>query len=304
MANPTDDRSERAPKGALNGARDRANGAVRGAPADRGRERGLLITFEGGDGVGKSTHIRFLARELAAHGVEVVRLREPGGTPVGERLRSILLNPKNDIADESELLLYEAARAQLVARVVEPALERGAVVLCDRFTDSTLAYQGFGRGLDTDLIERLNAFACRGIAPDRTILLLADDADAALSRAKGKGEGDRIEQAGGDFHARVAGAFAHIAERDPARVRAIVSRPRRSETAKIVFFELADLFPWMAEGDYATGRAFARLDRTYRRPSHGGKGGSSHGGHRGGGSRRSHRPRAGASGGAAARGGE
>ena len=115
--------------------------------AENDAPRGIFITFEGGEGAGKTTHIRFLSEALKAHGREVVRLREPGGTDIGERLRGVLLDPRNTaLSDEAELLLYEAARAQIVAEVVKPALERGAVVLCDRFTDSTVAYQGYGRG--------------------------------------------------------------------------------------------------------------------------------------------------------------
>ena len=226
--------------------------------------RGLLITFEGGDGAGKSTHIRILARELESHGEEVVCLREPGGTYVGERLRSILLNPKNDdIADETELLLYEAARAQLVATVIEPALARGAVVVCDRFTDSTVAYQGYGRGLGADLVARTNAFACRGIVPDRTILLVCGE--GSLARATRRGGADRLEAAGDGFHAVVNEAFLEIARRDPDRVRVVESASRKRDTARAVFAELADLFPWMSEKRYRDGSAFAPRGRRPRK---------------------------------------
>ena len=126
-----------------------AKAADQGLSAEQAPERGVFVTFEGGDGAGKTTHIRFLANALSAMGREVVCLREPGGTEVGEQLRGVVLNPANsDICDGSELLIFEAARAQLVSQVIAPALERGAVVLCDRFTDSTVAYQGYGRGLD------------------------------------------------------------------------------------------------------------------------------------------------------------
>lgn len=229
------------------------------------RTRGLLITFEGGDGAGKSTHIRFLSRELEKRGIEVVRLREPGGTPLGERLRSLLLDPANDvIADETELLLYEAARAQLVSEVISPALERGAVVLCDRFADSTVAYQGFGRGLGADVVERVNAFACRGIVPDRTILLVCGTSVEGLKRATRHGDADRLERAGDDFHARVNEAFLAIAERNPDRVRVVQSASRKSDTARAVFAELSDLFPWMDDDAYLHGRAFEALDRRRR----------------------------------------
>ena len=227
--------------------------------------RGTLITFEGGDGAGKSTHIAFLAHAVRSHGVEAVCLREPGGTPLGEKLRSILLDPKSDICDESELLLYEAARAQLVETVIEPALARGAVVLCDRFTDSTVAYQGVGRGLGVDLVERMNALACRGIVPDRTILLVCASAQDGLARAVRRAGADRLELAGADFHARVAEAFADIARKDPGRVRVVESAPRKPDTASAIFSELKDLFPWMADVRYHDGSAFAAFDRVRAR---------------------------------------
>lgn len=223
--------------------------------------RGIFITFEGGEGAGKTTHIRFLSEALKAHGREVVRLREPGGTDIGERLRGVLLDPRNTaLSDEAELLLYEAARAQIVAEVVKPALERGAVVLCDRFTDSTVAYQGYGRGLSRAFIDEANAFACQGVAPDRTILLVAGgDARTGLARATHRGA-DRLERAGEEFHARVNDAFLEIARACPERVRVVESDRRKSRTAAAVFAELSDLFPWMeglAEADPAF---FGQLD--------------------------------------------
>ena len=122
--------------------------------------RGIFITFEGGEGAGKTTHIRFLSETLRAHGREVLCLREPGGTEVGEQLRAVVLDPANGgMSDEAELLIYEAARAQLMAQVIAPALARGAVVLCDRFTDSTVAYQAYGRGLPRMFVDRVNEFA-------------------------------------------------------------------------------------------------------------------------------------------------
>ena len=227
----------------------------------KGAPKGVLITFEGGDGAGKSTHIAFLAHEIRAHGVEAVCLREPGGTPLGERLRAILLDPESDICDESELLLYEAARAQLVETVVAPALERGAVVLSDRFADSTVAYQGVGRGLGVDLVARMNAFACRGIVPDRTILIVCASAQDGLARAVRRSGADRLELAGADFHARVAEAFADIARTDPDRVRVVESAPRKPDTASAIFAELKDLFPWMADVRYHDGSAFSAFER-------------------------------------------
>ena len=223
--------------------------------------RGILVTFEGGDGAGKTTHIAFLTELLRAHGEEVVCLREPGGTAVGEALRSIVLDPANEaLSDEAELLVYEAARAQLVAEVIKPALARGAVVLCDRFTDSTLAYQGFGRGIERGLIERLNAFACQGVRPDRTILLVCEGGASSRPYKPFDAEADRLERAGIAFHARVNEGFRELARRDPDRIRVIASAPRRADTARAVLRELADLFSWM-DAALADASVFAPLAR-------------------------------------------
>ena len=204
--------------------------------------RGVFVTFEGGDGVGKSTHIRYVANELRRAGREVVCLREPGGTGIGESLRAMVLDPDNgEISSEAELLMYEAARAQLVREVVRPALERGAVVLCDRFSDSTIAYQAYGRGLPLDFVRRANAFATGGIVPDRTILLVLGNTRKSLARATGAGAGDRMEQAGEVFHSRVNRAFLKLAKRDPKRIRIVRSSSSRKATAAAVAAELADI---------------------------------------------------------------
>lgn len=221
-------------------------------PADAPRPatggRGVFITFEGGDGVGKSTHIRRLATALKDEGREVLVLREPGGTSVGEMLRSVVLDPANDgLSDEAELLIYEAARAQIVAEVIEPALARGAVVLCDRFADSTVAYQAYGRGLDRAFVNAANAFATRGVMPDRTILLVCRSAADGLVRATARGA-DRLEGAGAAFHDRVASGFAAIAEADPERVRVVDSSGAYRATGAAVRAAVADLFGWAADG--------------------------------------------------------
>ena len=186
-------------------------------------KEGILITFEGGEGSGKSTHIGFLSRALRDAGREVVTLREPGGTRVGEALRAIVLDPAHDeIDDRTELLLYETARAQLVAEVIAPALARGAIVLCDRFTDSTMAYQAFGRGLPLEFVERANAFACCGIEPHRTVLMTTGmEASVGLTRATKDEGADRLEAAGEEFHARVNAGFLALAERYPQRIRIV-----------------------------------------------------------------------------------
>lgn len=221
-----------------------AQGAPVSGQPERNSPRGVFVTFEGGDGVGKSTHIRFVADELRRAGREVVCLREPGGTGIGESLRAMVLDPENgEISSEAELLMYEAARAQLVCEVIRPALERGAVVLCDRFADSTIAYQAYGRGLPLDFVRRANTFATGGIVPDRTILLVLGNTRKSLARATGAGAGDRMEQAGEVFHSRVNRAFLKLAKRDPKRIRIVRSSSSRKATAVAVAAELADILP-------------------------------------------------------------
>ena len=219
-------------------------GAPVGGQLEGNSPRGVFVTFEGGDGVGKSTHIRYVANELRLAGREVVCLREPGGTGIGESLRAMVLDPDNgEISSEAELLMYEAARAQLVREVIRPALERGAVVLCDRFSDSTIAYQAYGRGLPLDFVRRANSFATGGIVPDRTILLVLGNTRKSLARATGAGAGDRMEQAGEVFHSRVNRAFLKLAKRDPKRIRIVRSSSSRKATAAAVSAELADILP-------------------------------------------------------------
>ena len=230
------------------------------APAE---SRGVFITFEGGDGAGKSTHIRFLAKTLQERGYEVLSLREPGGTAIGERLRDLVLDKHNmEMAPRTELFIYEAARAQIVSQVIRPALERGAVVLCDRFYDSTVAYQGYGRGLDAAFIAAANAFACDGIAPDRTLLMVAPSAAEGLARAATVEPADRLEAAGVDFHSRVRRGFELLAEAEPERIATVVSQELPSQTARLIFAELQDLFPWMEECA-ADDAFFAALDEGF-----------------------------------------
>lgn len=245
-------------------------------PEKASAERGIFITFEGGEGAGKSTHIRFLSQKLREHDREVVCLREPGGTDVGEQLRAVVLDPAHEaMVDEAELLIYEAARAQLVAEVIKPALKRGAVVLCDRFTDSTVAYQSYGRGLDRGLVDRVNAFVCQGTVPDRTILLATGGpAKRGLARATHRFGADRLEQAGEEFHTRVNEGFQDIANTNRARIRTVESASKKSDTAKAIFAALVDLFPWM-EGVMDDDGYFAALNgRHAGRSSNGSRPGS------------------------------
>lgn len=207
---------------------------------------GVFITFEGGEGAGKTTHINFLAAALREQNREVMCLREPGGTHIGEALRAVVLDPTNTgMADETELLIYEAARAQIVSEIIAPAIARGAVVLCDRFYDSTVAYQAYGRGLSREFVRQANEFACQGTHPDRTILLeTAAPASVGLERATHHGSADRMELAGLDFHTRVNRAFTDIAAADTRRVRVVLSAERKSDTARMVFTAVADLLGW------------------------------------------------------------
>ena len=216
------------------------------AMANGKQHAGVFITFEGGDGSGKTTHINFLARALREQGREVLCLREPGGTPVGEQLRDIVLNPDNaSLCDRAELLLYEAARAQLVDEVVRPALLRGAIVLCDRFFDSTTAYQAYGRGLSLGFVEEANSFAADGVIPDCTVLIdTMADASVGLERAMHGRDGDRIERAGLAFHERVAEAFGAIARQNPDRVCVVACQPEKSATARLVFKAVAPFVGW------------------------------------------------------------
>jgi dTMP kinase len=177
---------------------------------------GLFVTFEGGEGVGKTTQMGIASGWFESFGREVLVLREPGGTRVGEGVRTLLLEPGDGMEPVTELLLYEASRAELVRRVIAPALGRGAAVLCDRFTDSTLAYQAYGRGLDIAEVRALNAVATGGIVPDVTVVLVAG-VEVGLARATALGA-DRIESESGAFHERVEAGFLAIAAQEPDRV--------------------------------------------------------------------------------------
>jgi dTMP kinase len=175
---------------------------------------GALIAFEGVEGAGKSTQLDRLRAELDRGGLEVVVTREPGGTPAGERVRAVLLDPAAELHPRTEALLFAAARAELVERVIRPALERGAVVLCDRYLDSSLAYQGGGRGLGRGPVEEVNRFATGGLLPDLVVLLELDPAEGLGRRG---GQRDRIERQDLDFHRRVRDAFRALAAADPGR---------------------------------------------------------------------------------------
>jgi dTMP kinase len=173
----------------------------------------MLIVLEGSEGVGKTTQLRRLSEWFAARGAQVVAVREPGGTILGDEIRRLLLDPESDITPRAEALLFMASRAQLVEREIRPALERGAVVLLDRFFLSTYAYQGAGRGLPDDSVRAANQLAAAGLVPDLTLLLVLD-AGEGLERAGARGAHDRMERAERAFHERVARAFSEFAQPD------------------------------------------------------------------------------------------
>lgn len=178
---------------------------------------GVFVVLEGGEGAGKSTQIAALARMLEREGREVVACREPGGTSVGERLREALFATTDDEAPptpETELLIFNAARAQLVRQVIRPALERGAIVLCDRFTGSTVAYQHYGRGLPRETVDAANAVATGDLRPDLVVLLQLDPSAGFERTGKGR---DYLERAGLEFHQDVARGFLEQAAADPER---------------------------------------------------------------------------------------
>ncbi|WP_250447950.1 dTMP kinase [Actinotalea sp. C106] len=173
------------------------------APGPRPGGRGVFVSFEGGDGVGKSTQLALVAERLSAAGHEVVTTREPGGTTLGLQLREAVLHGEH-VSPRTEALLYATDRAHHVDTVVRPALERGAVVLTDRYLDSSVAYQGDGRALGAEEVERLSLWATEGLLPDLTVLL---DLDPAVGLARLTGDPDRLESAGADFHRRTREAF-------------------------------------------------------------------------------------------------
>jgi dTMP kinase len=195
-----------------------------------GKMSGVFITFEGPEGGGKTTQITGLETALRTAGYAITRTREPGGDAVGEQVRHLLLH--GNVGAEAELLLFAAARAQNVQQVVLPALNAGHIVLCDRFTDSTLAYQGYGRGLPEDLIRRINTFATGGLIPHRTFLL---DLPPAVGLARQpKEEQDRLDREALAFHERVRTGFLALADAEPERI----VRLDAAQSAEIVAAEL------------------------------------------------------------------
>lgn len=182
--------------------------------------KGLFITFEGGDGCGKTTQIKLLDEYLKNKGYKTLLTREPGSKGLGEKVREILLNYDGDVSPVCESFLFLADRAQNVDCLIKPALNEGTIVICDRHTDSSVAYQGYGRGLDIDRIKKLNSIATSGLSPDLTIVL---DVDVETSQKRVGAEKDRMESAGIEFFERVRQGYLEIAKQEPERVKVVDS---------------------------------------------------------------------------------
>jgi dTMP kinase len=204
---------------------------------------GRFITLEGGEGAGKSTQLKLLAEALQARGLTVVETREPGGSPGAEAIRSLLLSGDQERwTAEAEALLFAAARADHVARTIRPALERGEWVLCDRFIDSSLAYQGFAGSLGEEAVRRLHAIGSHDLYPDRTLLLeLPDGAAARRASDRDNGEADRIGAREAAYHDAVAAGFAMLAAHEPERIRRIDASGAPEEVTSRLIAAIEDL---------------------------------------------------------------
>ena len=197
--------------------------------------KGRFITFEGCEGSGKSTQIRLLSERLNKTGIRNVVTREPGGSDIAEQIRAIILNGKNSaMCDECEALLYAAARVQHLKEKVSAELGRGTLVLCDRFVDSSLAYQGFARGLGTEFVAQINSYALKNFMPDLT-LFLDIPPKAAFARKHGADEDDRIEQLGQDFHAKVYEGYLKLCAMYPERIVRVDCSGSKFATAENIY---------------------------------------------------------------------
>ena len=204
---------------------------------------GRFITLEGGEGVGKSTQLKRLAEAIRARGYDVLETREPGGSPGAEAIRRLLLEGNDERWTlRSEALLFAAARADHVARTIRPAIETGRIVLCDRFLDSSLAYQGIAGGLGAEGIRRLHEIGSEGLLPDRTLILeLAAEAAAGRARARDGDAADRIGSRGDDYHGVVREAFRSIAAAEPSRVRVVDAAGTAEDVTARLLAEIEDL---------------------------------------------------------------
>ena len=199
----------------------------------------LFITFEGPDGCGKTTQMKLLAEYFEKKGKEVVLTREPGGKGLGEKVREILLNYDGEVSDRCESFLFLADRAQNIDIIVNPAVKEGKIVLCDRHIDSTVAYQGYGRGLNIDRINMLNNLATNGKKPDLTLVF---DVDVETSMKRVGKEKDRMESAGIDFHNRVRKGYLELAKQEPKRIKVLDATKSIEEIHKDVINILAEVF--------------------------------------------------------------
>ena len=203
---------------------------------------GVFITFEGIDGCGKTTQVQRVYDTLLSAGMDVIRLREPGGTRISEAIRAVLLDKDNaEMCDECELLLYEASRAQMVKQVVEPALAAGTIVLCDRFYDSTFAYQAGGRGIDAQRVQAANKLGSCGVDPTRTLILDIDPREG-FARAT-KGGADRLEAEGIMFQTAVRKGYLTVAQENPQRAQLVNASGSPDEVYQRICDALSDLIP-------------------------------------------------------------
>ncbi len=202
-------------------------------------KKGMFISFEGPDGSGKSTHIRLLSEKLKAQGYVVTVTREPGGCPISEKIRELVLDPANsEMTPMAEALLYAAARAQHVSEVITPALARGEIVITDRFVDSSVVYQGVGRGLGEAVVQQINRPATGGLMPDVTFFMAVDTGETA--RRISDREQDRLELAGKSFHDRVYDGFRQLAHDNPVRMVIIDATKPKPEVHAAVLAAVAD----------------------------------------------------------------
>lgn len=202
--------------------------------------RGKFITFEGCEGVGKSRQIKMLEEYLQKEKIDYYLTREPGGTPVSEQIRSIILDGKNSsMTDECEALLYAAARVQLLNEVIKQKLESGVLVICDRYVDSSIAYQGYARGLGVDFVSKINSYAIKNFTPDYTLFLDLTP-EKAFARKGGVDKNDRVELCGIEFHNKVYAGYKEIAKKDKARVIEIDAGGEVQETHKKIIGALKE----------------------------------------------------------------